>query len=65
MTTGTIKTKLNGFGFITRENEAKDLFFHASDLVGVSFDDLQQGDTVTFEVVDGQKGKAAVNVTRA
>ena len=64
--TGTIKTLTDrGFGFISREGEAKDLFFHSKDLNGVMFDQLKQGDTVSFEVQEGQKGPAAVNVTRA
>ncbi len=63
---GTIKTKTDrGFGFITREGEEKDLFFHSKDLVGVTFDELQVGDVVTFEVVSGEKGFSAKNVTRA
>jgi len=62
---GTIKTKTErGFGFISREGEAKDLFFHSNDLNGVTFDEIQVGDTVTFEVVDGEKGQSAKNVTR-
>jgi CspA family cold shock protein len=63
--TGTVKT-LNpkGFGFISREGEAKDLFFHSNDLQGVTFADLKEGDTLNFEVVDGQKGPSAKNVTR-
>ena len=64
--TGTIKTLTDrGFGFISREGEAKDLFFHSKDLNGVTFDELKVGDTLTFEVADGQKGPAAVNVSRA
>ncbi|HBD04896.1 TPA: cold-shock protein, partial [Candidatus Uhrbacteria bacterium] len=47
-----------------REGEAKDLFFHSKDLVGVTYDELKVGDEVTFEVVDGEKGPAAVNVSR-
>lgn len=64
---GTIKTlvKEKGFGFITREGEAKDLFFHSTELRGVTFDELNVGDTVTFEVTEGQKGPAATNVSRA
>lgn len=62
---GTIKTKTDrGFGFISREGEAKDLFFHSKDLVGVTFDELQVGDLVTFDVEDGPKGPAAKNVKR-
>ena len=65
MMQGTIKTLTEkGFGFIAREGEAKDLFFHSNDLSGVSFNELQVGDKVTFEVVDGQKGPSAKNVTR-
>ncbi|MEK7192928.1 MAG: cold shock domain-containing protein [Patescibacteria group bacterium] len=65
--TGKIKTLVpaKGFGFIEREGEAKDLFFHSSALEGVMFDDLKQGDIVSFEVVDGMKGPAAEHVTRA
>ena len=63
--TGTIKTLTEkGFGFIAREGEAKDLFFHSKDLSGVAYDSLKVGDTVSFEVVDGQKGPSAKNVTR-
>jgi len=63
--TGKIKTLMpKGFGFIAREGETKDLFFHSNDLSGVSFSDLKEGDTVSFEVVDGQKGPSAKNVTR-
>jgi CspA family cold shock protein len=63
--TGTIKTLTEkGFGFIAREGEAKDLFFHSNDLSGVTFDALKVGDSVSFDVVDGQKGPNAKNVTR-
>lgn len=64
--TGVIKTLTDrGFGFIAREGEAKDLFFHSKDLSGVMFDDLKTGETVTFDVVDGPKGPSATNVQRA
>lgn len=64
--TGTIKTLTEkGFGFIAREGEAKDLFFHSTDLDGVSYDELQVGDAVTFEVVESEKGFAAKGVKRA
>ena len=63
---GTIKTKTDrGFGFIAREGESKDLFFHSKELSGVTFDDLQVGDVVTFEVAQGEKGPSATNVRRA
>lgn len=61
--TGTIKKKTDkGFGFISREGESKDLFFHSNDLNGISFDQLQEGDTVSFEIEQGPKGPSAKNV---
>ena len=63
MQTGTITSLRNGFGFIKREGEEKDLFFHVNGLVGVQFDSLQEGDKVQFEVGEGPKGPNAVNVT--
>ncbi len=54
-----------GYGFITPENGDKDVFFHAQALVDISFDDLKEGDAVTFEMTDGPKGPAAAYVTRA
>jgi cold shock protein len=66
MMTGTIKTLIDkGFGFITREGETKDLFFHSKELVGITFDELKVGDTVTFEVGENEKGPAATKVTLA
>ena len=63
---GTIKTKTDrGFGFISRDGETKDLFFHSKDLIGVTFEDLQVGAAVTFDVVEGDKGPAAKNVKLA
>jgi len=63
---GTIKTKTDkGFGFIAREGEDKELFFHSNDLVDVTFDELQVGVAVTFDVVDSPKGPRAENVKLA
>ena len=63
---GKIKTKTDkGFGFISREGEDKDLFFHSNDLDGVTFDELQIDTEVTFDVVDGEKGPKAENVKLA
>ena len=65
MATGKIKTLTpKGFGFITREGETKDLFFHSKELRGVTYEELREGDTLSFEVVDGEKGPATVGVTR-
>jgi len=63
---GVIKKKIDkGFGFITVPGQEKDLFFHSKSLVGVTFDELQEGDSVTFDVEDSPKGPNAVNVQRA
>lgn len=64
--TGTIKKLLadKGFGFITGEGLAKDLFFHRNSLVGITFDELKEGDTVSFETEESQKGLNAKNVKR-
>lgn len=64
--TGTIKKMTDkGFGFITAEGLQKDLFFHSNALVGVSFDELREGDNVSFEMEESPKGMNAVNVQRA
>ena len=63
---GVVKKKTDkGFGFITVEGQEKDLFFHSKSLVGVTFDELQEGDSVSFDVEDSPKGKNATNVKRA
>jgi cold shock protein len=53
-----------GYGFISRDGEEKDLFFHSNELQGVEYNDLREGDKVTFEVAEGQKGPNATNVKR-
>lgn len=54
-----------GFGFIAPEGEEKDLFFHSNALVDVQFNELREGDAVTFESERSPKGMNAVNVRRA
>ena len=64
--TGTIKKLTDkNFGFITRDEGGNDLFFHANNLEGVDFDQLREGDTVTFEIEETPKGNAAVNIKKA
>ena len=53
-----------GFGFIKVEGQEKDLFFHSNELIDVAFDDLREGDKVTFEVAESPKGLNAVKVSR-
>ncbi len=54
-----------GFGFIKVDGMEKDIFFHSKELVNVNFDDLREGDKVTFELADGPKGPNAIKVSRA
>lgn len=63
MPTGTIKKKTEkGFGFIAVEGGA-DVFFHLSECGGPEgFDALQEGQTVTFDLENGEKGPKATNV---
>ena len=66
MQQGTISRLTDkGYGFIAREGEEKDLFFHMNDLNGVDFNDLNEGDKVTFEKEDSDKGPKGVNVALA
>ncbi len=67
MQTGTIARLITdkGFGFIKRDGEEKDLFFHMNETQGVDFNSLNEGDTVTFEVEEGPKGLNAVKVSLA
>ena len=66
MARGTVKWFNNqkGYGFITPENSANDVFVHHSAIQGQGFKTLNQGDTVEFEIVRGPKGDQAANVTK-
>lgn len=63
MNKGTVKwfNAEKGFGFITSE-EGKDLFVHFSEIQKEGFKTLEEGEKVTFEVKEGQKGPQAANV---
>ncbi len=64
--TGRVKwfNDSKGFGFITPEDGGKDCFVHHSAISGSGFKSLAEGDRVEFDIVDGQKGPAAANVTK-
>ncbi len=53
-----------GFGFITPEDGSKDCFVHHTAIQGSGFKSLREGEQVEFDVVEGQKGPAAENVTQ-
>ncbi len=66
MTQGTVKwfNDSKGFGFITLDDGSKDCFVHHSAIQGDGFRSLSEGDRVEFDVVQGEKGPSAENVTR-
>ncbi|MBU6321712.1 MAG: cold shock domain-containing protein [Patescibacteria group bacterium] len=68
MQQGTIlKKNEKGYGFIKVDGAgegAKDLFFHSEHLANVSFDELQEGDRVSFDQGSSEKGPHAENVTK-
>ena len=66
METGTVKwfNSDKGFGFITAE-DGKDVFVHFSAIQGEGFKTLEEGQAVTFDVEEGQRGPQATNVVKA
>jgi CspA family cold shock protein len=67
MATGTVKwfNDAKGFGFITPDEGGEDLFVHFSAISAAGFKSLKEGQRVSYEVVQGPKGKQAANVQGA
>jgi CspA family cold shock protein len=67
MVQGTVKwfNQDKGYGFITPDNGGEDLFVHFSAIQGSGFRSLEEGEKVTYEVGQGQKGPQAQNVSKA
>jgi CspA family cold shock protein len=65
MANGTVKwfNESKGFGFITR-NDGTDVFVHHSAIAGEGFKNLDEGQAVSFDVTDGDKGLRAENVEK-
>jgi CspA family cold shock protein len=66
MSVGTVKwfNASKGFGFIEQENGENDIFVHHSAINGDGYKSLDEGARVSFDVVAGQKGPAAANVSK-
>ncbi len=67
MNKGTVKwfNGAKGFGFITCNSDNSEVFVHFSGISGDGFKSLEDGDDVTFDLQEGQRGLQAVNVCRA
>lgn len=66
MASGTVKwfNSEKGYGFITQDDGGPDVFAHYSAISGGGYRELTEGQKVTFEVTQGQKGPQAENIVR-
>ena len=65
MNKGTVKwfNPLKGYGFITNEEDGQDVFVHFSGIAAEGYKSLEDGQNVTFEITEGNRGPQAVNVS--
>ena len=54
-----------GYGFISRDDDSKDVFVHSSAVKDAGLSGLSEGETLTFEVEEGAKGPSAVNLNKS
>ncbi len=57
-------SNMKGFGFLQKDGEEKDIFVHYSSVQGEGYKKLLEGEEVTFDIVQGEKGPQAANVVR-
>ena len=67
MIKGTVKwfNAQKGYGFITNESTGEDVFVHFSGIAGEGYKSLEEGQNVTFDITEGNRGLQSVNVTVA
>ncbi|MFH9725435.1 cold-shock protein [Streptomyces sp. NPDC017254] len=67
MASGTVKwfNSEKGFGFIAQDGGGPDVFAHYSNISGNGYRELTEGEVVTFDITQGQKGPQAENIIRA
>ncbi|MFB7941378.1 cold-shock protein [Streptomyces sp. NPDC056049] len=67
MASGTVKwfNSEKGFGFIAQDGGGPDVFAHYSNISGNGYRELTEGETVTFDITQGQKGPQAENIVPA
>ncbi|MER6443587.1 MULTISPECIES: cold-shock protein [unclassified Streptomyces] len=66
MASGTVKwfNAEKGFGFVEQDGGGPDVFAHYSNIAGGGFRELVEGERITFDVTQGQKGPQAENIVR-